>query len=117
MIADYIEQHDNLDNECAERNELRGSQLHVITPSERLRRIKEAPSCLLGKDEGLTAYRVLLWQRLLAYDYTVNTIICQTIFLAMRPYSASCICADVKLVPRSGAVPPRFIVGGLVALG
>ena len=85
MIADYIEQHDNLDNECAERNELRGSQLHVITPSERLRGTKEAPSCLLGKDEGLTAYRVLLWQRLLDCYYTVNAVICQTNFYSYVP--------------------------------
>ena len=49
MIADYKEQHDNPDNKCAERNELRGSQLHVTTPSERLRGIKRSPLVFAGK--------------------------------------------------------------------
>ena len=43
MVADHIEQHDNLDTESAERNELRWSQVHVTTPSVRLRGNRKKP--------------------------------------------------------------------------
>ena len=61
MIADHIDQHDNLDTESAKCNELRRSQVHVTTPSVRLRENRKKPPRvareMLGR-EGLTAYRV-----------------------------------------------------------